>query len=118
MPCSSMAKHTSARVWNNTRRPRRSGSNVSSERKPVLWATIWFPGSRQAQPYRKLMVGAQRSDAVMGLHAVENVAAASSRSRTGEGEIMPSPSAPVTDQRSSADAGGKGVHGEFVDGCW
>src|SRR5208337_267077 len=29
------------------------------------------------------MVGARRSDAVMGLHAVENVAAASSRSRTG-----------------------------------
>jgi len=30
---------------------------------------------------------------------------------------MPSPSAPVPDQRSSADAGGKGVHGEF-GGRW
>src|SRR5208337_4724778 len=48
----------------------------------------------------------------MGLHAVENVAAASSRSRAGRGGIMPSPSAPVPDQRSPADAGGKGVHGE------
>jgi hypothetical protein len=33
------------------------------------------------------MVGARRSDAVMGLHAVENVAAASSRSRTGGGKL-------------------------------
>src|SRR5271157_405847 len=59
------------------------------------------------------MVGARRSDAVMGLHAVENVAATSSRSRTGKGGIMPSPSAPAPNQRSSASAAGGGVHGEF-----
>src|SRR5208337_1570631 len=63
------------------------------------------------------MVGARRSDAVMGLHAVENVAATSSRSRTGEGQIMPSPSAPAPNQRSSASATGGGVHGEF-GGRW
>ena len=59
------------------------------------------------------MVGARRSDAVMGLHAVENVAAASSGSQPGVGEVMPSPSAPAPNQRSSASAAGGGVHGEF-----
>ena len=30
------------------------------------WVTIWFPASHQAQPYRKLYVGARRFDAEMG----------------------------------------------------
>ncbi len=45
-PCSSMTELTSARVCKSTRRRRRSGSNARYETKPVLWATIWFPGSR------------------------------------------------------------------------
>ena len=48
------------------------------------WATIWFPASHQAQPYRKLY---DRSPAVRcrdGLYPGENVAAASCRSRSGE----------------------------------
>ncbi len=79
------------------------------------WATIWFSASSQAQPYRKLY---GRSPAVRcrdGLHPVENVATASCRSRSGEGEVMPSPSARAANQRSSASAAGKGVDGEL--GC-
>ena len=79
------------------------------------WATIWFPASRQAQPYRKLY---DRSPAVRcrdGLHPAENVAAASCRSRSGEGEVMPSPSARAANQRSWASAAGRGVDGEL--GC-
>jgi hypothetical protein len=60
------------------------------------------------------MVGARRAVRCRdGLHAVENVAAASSGPRTGEREVMPSPSAPMPDQRSSASAAGGEVHGEF-----
>src|SRR5271165_6995367 len=50
-----------------------------------------------------------------GLHPVENVATASCRSRSREGEVMPSPSARAANQRSSASAAGKGVDGEL--GC-
>ena len=52
-----------------------------------------------------------------GLHPAENVAAASCRSRSGEGEVMPAPSARAPNQRSSASAAGRGVHGE-LGGRW
>ena len=50
------------------------------------WATIWFPASRPAPPYRKLY---DRSLAVRcrdGLHPVENVATASCRHEAGKGK--------------------------------
>ena len=77
------------------------------------WATIWFPASRQAQPYRKLY-GRSPGPMPRWLHPVANVAAASCRSRSGEGEVMPSPSARAANQRSSAsEAGGGEVPGDF-----
>ncbi len=47
------------------------------------------------------------------LHPVANVAAASCRSRSGEGEVMRSPSARAPNQRSSASEAGGEVHGDF-----
>ena len=43
-----------------------------------------------------------------GLHPAENVAAASCRSRSGEGEVMPAPSARAPNQRSSGLRRGQG----------
>ena len=76
------------------------------------WATIWFPASRQAQPYRKLY-GRSPGPMPRWLHPVANVAAASCRSRSGEGEVMPSPSARAANQRPSASEAGGEVPGDF-----
>ncbi len=94
--------------------PAGADRTYAPKESPCSELRSWFPASRQAQPYRKLMVGARRAVRCRdGLHAVENVAAASSGPRTGEREVMPSPSAPMPDQRSSASAAGGEVHGEF-----
>ena len=85
--CPNHQKFTSARVWNSTRRRCRSGSNVRSERKPVLWATIWFPSSHSRQPCRRIRMRGPAVRCRDGLPTVDNAAAARSGPRPGAGEL-------------------------------